>query len=106
MEQRAEKKLLACGLVLAAWLWVLPAAADGLDADEDPPVSLDALSASGAWAHGVDIDVGSLTVNANINAAGVDIDVGSLTVNANINAAGVGGDVATGNATANIGSNN
>ncbi len=59
MEQQAEKRLLACGLMLAAWLWVLPAAADELDAEEDALVSLGALSASGAWAGSLDVEVGS-----------------------------------------------
>ena len=47
MEQQAEKRLLlACGLVLAAWVWVLPAAAGELDAGGDALASLGALSAS------------------------------------------------------------
>ncbi len=73
--QQAVKRLLACGLVLAAWLWVLPAAAGGLDAGEDALASSGALSASGAWADGVDIDLGSNNADVIINAAGVDNDV-------------------------------
>ncbi len=86
--QQAEKRLLACGLVLAAWLWVLPAAAGGLDAVGDAPVSLGALSASGAWEDGVNIDLSSNNDDVIVNATGVD------------------GDVATGNASGSIGGGN
>ncbi len=85
--QQAVKRLLACGLVLAAWLWVLQAAAGGLDAEKDALASLGALSASGAWADGAQL--GSRVRDSAI-----------------VNAAGVNGDVATGNAKIDIASGN